>query len=168
MQRAHSTCQHSFCGSAPTSVRSPWAAFYLAPLPSVPFIYLSFLKCFHVFLSHRISSIGSPASSPTTFCLQDLGFVFPNDVFQYLNRISRPTFPLTPPTSLLKCRLSASSHFSFLPSGPLCLVLLCPLHLPYSFHPLLSIKPSDLPAHACLCRFHRLTPPQQMCLAFMS
>ena len=55
MQRAHLACQHSSCGSAPTSVRSPWAAFYLAPLPNVPFIYLSLLKCFHVFLSHRFS-----------------------------------------------------------------------------------------------------------------
>ena len=162
MQQAHSACQHSFCASAPASVCSLSLGCLLCFFARRPF-YLHLLS--KAFLSHRCSSRGLLLLLPPSFFyLQDLACVCHSDIFQSFNCVSRPTFPLTAPTSLHKGRLSASSHFSCLPSGPLFVVLLCPTCLPYYLHPLLSIKPSDLPAHACLCLFHRLTAYQQTCL----
>ena len=162
MQRAHSDCQHSFCASAPASVCPLSLGCLLRCFARRPF-HLHLLS--KAFLCHRCSSIGLLLLLPPPyFCLQDLACACRSDLSQSFHCVSRPTFPLMAPTSLQKGGLSASSCFSCLPSGPLFLVLLCPTCLPYYLRPLLSIKPSDLPAHACLCLFHRLTPYQQMCL----
>ena len=139
MQRAHSDCQHSFCASAPESVCPLSLGCLLRCFARRPF-YLHLLS--KAFLCHRCSSIGLLLLLPPPyFCLQDLACVCRSDLSQSFPCVSRPTFPLTAPTSLQKGRLSASSCVSCLPSGPLFLVLLCPTCLPYYLRPLLSIRP---------------------------
>lgn len=134
VQWAHSGCQ---CPVTLPCICSLWAAFCLLTAlcqvslsPSYPFRSLSVVFCptdFHPKTLLRLIP-------PPYFCLQDLGFMCLNDLFQYFNHISRPTFSLTPPTS------PSSADFlllaQLLPSalGPLYLVLLRsipPLFLPH-------------------------------------
>lgn len=105
---------------------------------------------------------------PPYSCLQDLGFMCLNDLFQAFNHISRPTFSLTPPTS------PSSADFlllaQLLPSA-----LRAPLPCPTLLHTSLVTRfsPSSLqifqlvPASACftdsrqlsrcVCSLHALT-----------